>query len=189
MAGFCLSEAQARRPYTVANGARGSASPRPRLPRSEKARSTSRHPTGSLINGSHLSSLTASTSSPVPMRRGPWDPSMQHGSPPAALVVWARGEDSDAGCDAGRARDRRPDAPGSGGAVDHRERGPARGPQDPALRRQAARRRRRRGQCDGAEDQGAGQRTCRQRPRSRRSSFRGRTNRASSRRISPPARS
>ncbi len=24
-----------------------------------------------------------------PYAAGPWDPSMQHGSPPAALVVWA----------------------------------------------------------------------------------------------------
>ena len=69
-----------------------------------------------------------------------------------------RGEDSDAGRDAGRARDRRPDAPGSGGAVDDRERGLARGAQDPALRRQAARARCRRRQRDRAEDQDAGQR-------------------------------
>ena len=70
-----------------------------------------------------------------------------------------RGENSDASRDAGRARDRRPDAPCSGGAVDHRERSPARGAQDPALRRQAARARCRRRQRDRAEDQDAGQRT------------------------------
>ena len=69
------------------------------------------------------------------------------------------GANSDTGRDAGRARDRRPDAPGAGGAADDRERGVARGAQDPALRRQASCEGRRRGRRDRAEDQGAGQRT------------------------------
>ena len=94
-----------------------------------------------------------------PYAAGPWDPSMQHGSPPAALVVWAAERIPTPVADAGCPRDGRPDAPGAGGAADDRERRGARGTQDPALRGQAA--------CEGcggrqrdrAEDQGAGRRT------------------------------
>ena len=95
--------------------------------------------------------------------------------------------DSDAGADADRARHHRPDAPGAGGAADARDRSAARGPQDPAVRRPAARRRRRRGRRHRAQDQDARRWRCRRRSRSCRSNCPDRINRASSRRISPRA--
>ena len=66
---------------------------------------------------------------------------MQHGSAPAALVVWAAEAIPTPVPMRDRAHHHRSDAAGADRAVDARDRSAARGPQDPALRGQAARRR------------------------------------------------
>ena len=88
-----------------------------------------------------------------PDAAGPWD--ARHAARLGAGGAGGVGgrSDPDAGADAHRARHHRPDAAGADRAVDARNRSAARGPQDPALRGQAARRQCRRGRRDRAQGQ------------------------------------
>ena len=98
-----------------------------------------------------------------PNAAGPWDRRMQHGSAPSALVTWAAERIPTPVPMNDRARHHRSDAPGAGGAAHDRDRGAARGPQDPALRGQAARRRRAGRRRHRAQDQAAGAAAARRR--------------------------
>ena len=79
------------------------------------------------VDGNHVTTS--------PYAAGPWDPNMQHGSPPAALVAWAA-EAMPTQVPMRIARvsvDLMRPVPVAPLTIETRD--PARGPQDPALRR------------------------------------------------------
>ena len=76
------------RPQPCANSAQGACCAPSRLRRADRARSFPLHPAG-LSSMEAIFRVDGNDVVTSPYAAGPWNPDMQHGSPPASLVVWA----------------------------------------------------------------------------------------------------